>query len=194
MKPRKAGSKISLALLVILALLAACEKEEDIIKPDTEKVTQEEPKVIEPEALGNYMPLGKGSIWKYDVEVQDNGKIEKHEAEVYATWTERVRGVEYQRIDGMAIIAPQVWYGVKKWLLLRNDGNLVTEVDEDREYTFLKPPLEVGTKWEVTSDDFTITWGEIMAIETVFVPAGEFQNCLKVRYTVSQIHIAYMMP
>jgi hypothetical protein len=165
---------IRITLLVVISLFAsACEKEAPL-----------EPESLKPEVIRDYMPLGKGSTWKYAVEMQDNGKIEKHEAEVYATWTERVRGVDYQRIDGMAIIAPQVWYGVKKWMLLRNDGNIVTEVDEDREYTFLKPPLEVGAKWEVTADDSTITWGEILAIETVLVPAGEFRNCLKVRYTV----------
>ena len=169
--------KIRITLLVVLALFAsACEKEEIL-----------EPEALEPEVVGDYMPLGKGSTWKYAVEMQKYGEIEKYEAEVYATWTESVRGVEYRKIDGMAIVAAGIKYGAEEGMLLRTEGGIVTGTDEDREYTFLKSPLEVGTKWEVTSDDYKIIWGEILAKESVFVPAGEFRNCLKVRYTVQNV-------
>ena len=165
---------VMLAFVIpVLAVFGCGGDEEDVLEPEA----------LEPGVFGDYMPLGKGSTWKYAVEMQDHGKIEKYEAEVYATWTESVRGVEYRKIDGMAIIAAGIKYGAEAGMLLRSKGGIVTGTDKDREYTFLKSPLEVGAKWEVASDDYTIIWGEILAKESVFVPAGEFNDCLKIRYT-----------
>ena len=146
----------------------------------------------------SYFPLQKGLEWKYSFKTVYNDESSEKEL--------LISNIGKESIDGKDIYIRRTDSGIDYHLDVDNEGifrkGLRTLVElkprEDKEKRFvLKFPVETGSNWRVTSEPMVLlnvfpfrqrTSGVYFPMsfriestnETVTVPAGTFDNCLKV--------------
>lgn len=135
----------------------------------------------------DYFPLNEGNQWVYD---QESGGQQTIRIDQRTVWSGREAFLvdedgtqEYWFKDGATF---QEYF--RGQVLINGDAVTVGEVWE----THLKLPLLLGNAWQTSYESSTSAWGEVLhlnrvrrdtvlAVETIGVPAGTFQDCYKLR-------------
>jgi len=147
------------------------------LPPDSALVTVVE---LGPQPTADYYPLDLGYWWEYTgSEVGPDGVRPQQEITLTATCLRQVVGIG------------QVWYELRiqysdpqqapRYMYFQHDGEGLRELYADDSTVYkLKAPVEVATQWDDPLDpqhSFEIE----SVTETVDVPAGVFEDCVKVR-------------
>ena len=165
------------SLLIILSLIAACESKDN----------------------SSYFRLDKGPLWNYKIVIETpSGK----QSRSYS-----VRNIGRKTVDGKSYAVRHTSYGTDYYFLEESSGvfrvGKRTSVEiKPRMDTPIRPvlkyPLEKDTKWQVNTHPYVLTrllplneslkksftlpmlYTIASTNETVTVPAGNFEHCVKV--------------
>ena len=130
--------------------------------------------------LVDYYPLNQGNTWTYESRW---GSTELYTEIALVDGSETVNGTDFARIAHS--------WGVEYRAVTANGMEFYKEIDfSDDDPEVHTPPvvlipaqLTIGQTYSITSAAFTYTL-TVMGVETVTVPAGTFQDCLKVEVEV----------
>jgi hypothetical protein len=142
----------------------------------------------------NYYPLQDGLIWEYQVTLKSASQDSK-------TYTSIKKSLKPMKLNGKQVVPFQYGNRVFSYVIEDNTGIWIyaTQKPEDVEPKIskdlypnyeIKYPLVVGTTWKYTAQtnllpkEYEID--TLVTIESsndsVTVPAGTFDNCIRVRY------------
>lgn len=171
----KIGKKVLVLLISLSCIvnLVGCTDK----NPKIEKSTQASNSVKSSEDIRDYFPAKEGYEWRYNngdqeesVKIVLNKDNQYEEREIYLSGeSKNVILVEKDAISNLGIKREDL---DKEYIL--KDGPIKTS-----KFPFLKAPIEVGNKWEDSTQTFEI----FETNASVEVPAGNFTNCVAVKVT-----------
>lgn len=173
--------KVNVFLLAItaLVLVSSCkkDKEDENVNPSTNVITQ-----------STFSFMKQDAKWVYNTfDSQDPGIIVEESYTISSMGTDGWAGVEW-KIGGMVIQTVE-WYA---------DNNVFCNLAQKS----TNKKLNLTTSNPAVSDSWSETWSTstgtvtntrtVVAVnETVVVPAGTYNNCVKVRETTSEDSVYY---
>jgi len=127
----------------------------------------------------NYMPNADQSIWQYS---QLEGINTIQQADVVV----KINGTETHAIVGQLQVVEIFQDTILTdtlYALIDSTGVIVyTNLINEESIILLQYPLEEGKIWTFVYDS-DLYHAEVMGEETVIVPAGTFNNCMRIDYT-----------
>lgn len=123
-----------------------------------------------------------GSRWEYNVEYSTLAGVQRASMVVSIDGEEVLGGKEYYKqvavVSGIPGVEPEITYG--RWAL---EGVYVIDgkYKQMPEYLAVPFPVAVGSTWTAQAHTGTTTY-RVAGIETLYLPGGKYDDCLKVSY------------